>query len=71
MSNIQYYTPRILLSVVAAFTAIVPYIADFNETHVYNPKWPGRKHQQALSSIDCSGLTEILQAMPNSTTARQ
>ncbi|MFG2826499.1 DUF6640 family protein [Streptomyces sp. NPDC048434] len=31
---------RTLLSLVAVFTAISPYVADWNETHVLNPLWP-------------------------------
>jgi len=30
-----------LISFVALFTAISPYLADFNTTHVYNAHWPG------------------------------
>ena len=29
-----------LLTIVALITGIVPYVADWNETHIYNPKWP-------------------------------
>jgi hypothetical protein len=32
---------RILISLIALFTSISPYVADFNQTHVYNPYWPG------------------------------
>jgi hypothetical protein len=31
---------RILLGVVGVFTAISPYAADWNKTHIYNPYWP-------------------------------
>jgi hypothetical protein len=31
---------RILLTVVALFTAISPYVFDWNVTHIYNPAWP-------------------------------
>jgi hypothetical protein len=31
---------RILISLVAAGTAAGPYLADWNETHIYNPSWP-------------------------------
>lgn len=31
---------RLLLSLVAAATAVSPYLADWNETHIYNPSWP-------------------------------
>lgn len=32
--------PRILLSLLATFTAAGGYLADWNETHVFNPRWP-------------------------------
>lgn len=32
---------RLLLSTVAAFQAAGPFLADWNETHIYNPRWPG------------------------------
>src|SRR5690242_348485 len=31
---------RLVLSFVAVFTAVSPYAADWNETHIYNPNWP-------------------------------
>jgi hypothetical protein len=31
---------KILLSLVAIFTLISPYLADWNVTHIYNPTWP-------------------------------
>jgi len=30
---------KALLSFVAAVTAVTPYLADWNETHIYNPTW--------------------------------
>lgn len=30
---------KILVSFIAIFTAVSPYLADWNETHIYNPKW--------------------------------
>ena len=30
-----------LISLLALFTAISPFLADFNATHVYNSAWPG------------------------------
>ncbi|KAK1070131.1 hypothetical protein LTR12_003468 [Friedmanniomyces endolithicus] len=36
-----YYTPRLLLTLIALITIIVPYLADYNPTHVFNPTWPG------------------------------
>lgn len=32
---------KVLVSLIALFTAVSPYVADFNTTHVYNPAWPG------------------------------
>jgi hypothetical protein len=31
---------RVLISLVAVFTAVSPYLADWNVTHIYNPAWP-------------------------------
>ncbi|MFO0578027.1 MAG: DUF6640 family protein [Polyangia bacterium] len=31
---------RIILSLVAVFTGIGAYVADWNATHIYNPNWP-------------------------------
>lgn len=31
---------RIILTIVALFTAISPYVFDWNITHIYNPTWP-------------------------------
>lgn len=31
---------RLLLSLVAVFTAVSPFLADWNATHIYNPRWP-------------------------------
>ena len=33
-------TYRILLTPVALFTCAGPFIADWNETHIHNPRWP-------------------------------
>jgi hypothetical protein len=30
---------RLILSFVAVFTAITPYVADWNATHIFNPRW--------------------------------
>lgn len=30
----------VLLGLVAVFTAVSPYAADWNETHIHNPYWP-------------------------------
>ncbi len=31
---------KLLISFIAVFTAISPYLADWNNTHIYNPNWP-------------------------------
>jgi hypothetical protein len=31
---------KFLISFIAVFTAVSPYIADWNKTHIYNPTWP-------------------------------
>lgn len=31
---------KLLISLVAVFTAVSPYLADWNVTHIYNPAWP-------------------------------
>lgn len=31
---------RIIVSLVAIFTSVSPYLADWNVTHIYNPLWP-------------------------------
>jgi hypothetical protein len=31
---------KLLISFVALFTAVSPYLADWNATHIYNPAWP-------------------------------
>lgn len=33
-------TGKILVSFIALFTAVSPYLADWNITHIYNPTWP-------------------------------
>ena len=33
--------PKAVITLIALFTAITPYLADFNDTHVYNQYWPG------------------------------
>lgn len=35
------FAPRIILTIVAILTVAGSFAADFNETHIYNPLWPG------------------------------
>lgn len=39
-SSTTLLPPRLLLSLLATFTAAGGYLADWNETHVFNPRWP-------------------------------
>ncbi|RAO72243.1 uncharacterized protein BHQ10_008255 [Talaromyces amestolkiae] len=53
-------TGRTLLSLVALTTMVGGYIADWNETHVYNPRWPphAKFHNgQTMSMGAVLGLT--------------
>ena len=38
--NTRWSIGKLLISLVALFTVVSPYLADWNETHIYNPLWP-------------------------------
>ena len=43
---------KLLISLVATFTAVSPYLADWNETHIYNPQWlPHAKFHNAQTMV--------------------
>ena len=43
---------KLLISLVAIFTAVSPYLADWNETHIYNPLWlPHAKFHNAQTMV--------------------
>lgn len=43
---------KLLLSFMGLFTAISPYLADWNETHIYNPAWtPHAKFHNAQTMV--------------------
>lgn len=42
MAESKGYLSRGLLTLVATITGIAPFVADWNETHIYNPNWPGK-----------------------------
>ncbi len=45
-------TGKIFISFIAVFTAVSPYLADWNETHIYNPNWlPHAKFHNAQTMI--------------------
>ena len=53
---------RILLTLCGLFVGLSPYIADFNETHVLNPRWPphARFHNgQTMSMGAALGLATL------------
>lgn len=39
-ANVRWPIGKLLISLVAVFTAVSPYVADWNATHIYNPLWP-------------------------------
>lgn len=48
----KYRTGRILLMAGAAFTAAGGFVADWNSTHLFNPKWtPHAKFHDAMSIL--------------------
>lgn len=56
---------RVLLTVTSLFTAISPFLADFNKTHIYNEKWtPHAKFHtgQTMSMGAALGLLGLFHA---------
>lgn len=48
----RYRTGRMLLITGAAFTAVGGFLADWNRTHLFNPKWtPHAKFHDAMSIL--------------------
>jgi hypothetical protein len=53
---------KYILSAVSAWTAVGPYIFDWNETHIYNPTWPGHAkfhNAQTMSTGALCGLSAL------------
>jgi hypothetical protein len=51
-TNIRWSIGKLLISLVAIFTGVSPYIADWNETHIYNPLWlPHAKFHNAQTMV--------------------
>lgn len=38
--KLTFISGRILFTLIAVFNAVSPFLADWNETHIYNPAWP-------------------------------
>jgi hypothetical protein len=38
--NAKLMTGRVMLTIIALFTIIAPFLADWNPTHIYNELWP-------------------------------
>jgi hypothetical protein len=38
--KMTFTSGRILFTLIAVFNAVSPFLADWNETHIYNPAWP-------------------------------
>jgi hypothetical protein len=39
MMMTRMFVGRLIVSAVAIFTAVIPYVADWNATHIFNPRW--------------------------------
>lgn len=52
LTTTRWSIGKLLISLVAAFTAVSPYLADWNETHIYNPLWlPHAKFHNAQTMV--------------------
>lgn len=71
--NVMLIGGRVLLSVVALFTIVVPYLADWNVTHVFNPLWsPHAKfhNAQTLAMAVLLGLSALFFIWPRRSRTR-
>lgn len=51
-ANTRWSIGKLLISLVAIFTSVSPYLADWNETHRYNPLWlPHAKFHNAQTMV--------------------
>jgi hypothetical protein len=56
----KWRTGRLLISLVAVFTAVSPYLADWNVTHIYNPAWPPHAKFHNAQTMVLGALLGIL-----------
>ncbi|MDQ3062041.1 MAG: acetyltransferase [Acidobacteriota bacterium] len=50
--NTRWAIGKLLISLVAVFTSVSPYLADWNETHIYNSIWtPHAKFHNAQTMV--------------------
>jgi hypothetical protein len=56
----RWMTGKLLISLVAVFTAVSPYLADWNVTHIYNPAWPPHAKFHNAQTMVLGALLGIL-----------
>ncbi len=49
----------VLASVVGVATVVLPFVADWNETHLYNSRWSGRAKLHSARAACCTRLGGI------------
>jgi hypothetical protein len=52
--------PRVLASVVALLTIVLPFAADWNATHLYNPQWSGHAKFHSAHTMALGGALGLL-----------
>jgi len=50
----QRYRGRLLISLATLLTGVVPWLTDWNDTHVFNPQWPPHARFHGAVSIALS-----------------
>ncbi len=51
--------PRLLVTIPAAFVAIMPPLADLNDSHVFNALWPGHARLHTAWLISANSLLSL------------
>lgn len=52
--------PRVLASAVALLTIVLPFLADWNATHLYNPAWSGHAKFHSAHTMALGGALGLL-----------